>query len=101
MIEVTGIDLGKFARKVYELSTPSGDIHKRLSETMLGVVLKQHGERNWRRFVLDMHKVHNRQCNMTVYESADGKWYINDTWHGHTTEQFEQLLKAFSINPPQ
>lgn len=97
MIEVTGIDLAKFARKVYELSAPPENAHKRLSETMLGVVLKQHGERNWRRFVLDMHVVHDRQCNMTVYESADGKWYVNDTWYGHTQEQFEELLRTFEI----
>lgn len=101
MIEVTGIDLGKFARKVYELSAPSGNAHKRLSETMLGVVLKQHGERGWKRFVLDMHKVHDRLCNMTVYESADGKWYINNAWYGHSEEQFEELLKAFNIKRPE
>jgi len=97
MIKVTGIDLGKFARKVYELSAPPEDLHKRLSETMLGIVLKQHGERHWRKFVLDMHKVRGRECNMTVYESPDGGWYINDTWYGHTEEQFDELLKTFDI----
>jgi len=100
MIEVTGIDLSKFAKKVYELSAPPSEVNKRLSETMLGVVLKQHGERNWRRFVLYMHKVHDRQCNMTVYESADGKWYINDTWYGHTPEQLDELLQTFNIKKP-
>ena len=97
MIEVTGIDLAEFARKVFELSESNQNSPRKLSETMLGVVLENKGERKFQKYVLDMHKVQGRECNMTVYESSDGKWYINDVWYGHSEHQFEKLLSHFGI----
>lgn len=99
MIEVTGIDLKKFAKVVYQLSPPTkkDNVPTILSDTIAGFVLEARGIRNWRKYVLDMHTVHGRDCNMTVFESDDGKWFIADTWAGHTTEQFDQLLKYFNL----
>lgn len=97
MIEVTGVDLAEFARKVFELSKSPDDSPRKLSETMLGVVLENKGERQFKKYVLDMHKVQGRDCNMTVYESSDGRWFINDVWYGHSDEQFDQLLNYFGI----
>jgi hypothetical protein len=49
--------------------------------------------RNWRKYVLDMHVVQGRACNMTVFENNQGRWFINDTWSGHTQEQLDELLE--------
>ena len=99
MIDVTGINLKRFAREVYRLSKPAAkhSIYDSLSDTTMGFVLKGGGMHNWQKFVLDMHAVQGRECNMTVFESKDKKWFINDTWYGHTDEQFEELLNCFNI----
>ena len=96
MIDVTGINLKKFALKVYQLSKSvdrSKGQESSLSDTMMGVVLKTSGMKNYQRYVLDMHVIRGRACNMTIFESLEGRWFINDTWENHTQAQLGELLE--------
>ena len=99
MIEVTGINLKRFTQQVYRLSKPTDKSRESdpLSDTGMGMVLESRGMKNWHKYVLDMHVVQGRECNMTVFEGNDGRWFINDTWHGHTEEQFDELLSSFNL----
>ncbi len=94
MIEITGIDLRRFAKKVYELSpkTDKKDTHETLSDTMMGVVLTSGGLKGWKKYALDMKVVGGRECSMTVFESEQGRWFVQDLWHGHSQEQLKTLL---------
>ena len=94
MIEVTGIDLRRFAREVYKLSPPTGDVDPRelLTETVMGVIVNSGGIKGWRRYVLDMKVVKGRACNMTVFENNEGRWFIQDTWPGHSRVHLKALL---------
>jgi hypothetical protein len=102
MIEITGVDLKRFAKKVFQLSEPT-ERHSSvdpMSDTSMGIVLKTAGIRNWRKYVLDMHIVQGRACNMTVFENDQGRWFIQDTWYGHTEEQLRELLEHCGVTPP-
>jgi len=102
MIEITGVDLKRFAKKVFQLSEPTARASSAdpMSDTTMGLVLKTAGVRNWRKYVLDMHIVQGRACNMTVFENDQGRWFIQDFWHGHTKEQLRELLEHCGITPP-
>ena len=89
MIDVTGVDLVKFAQKVYELSVPQGlgFLHftpKPLSDEEAKELICN-GE-------LDMDYVHGRACKMNVRDNK-----INDAWYDHTDDQLKELLDAFGI----
>ena len=78
MIEITGIDLRRFAKAVYKLSPVTGDVDSRelLSETVMGMVMNSGGIKGWKKYALDMKVVKGRACNMTVFESNEGKWLL-------------------------
>ena len=101
MIEVTGIDLKRFTRKVFQLSKPTAkqSVVDPLSDTSMGLVLKSSGTRKWQKYALDMHVVQGRECNMTIFESAQGRWFIHDTWYGHTQQQLNELLEHCGVKP--
>jgi len=98
MIDVTGVDLVKFAQKVYELSAPQGlgvmhftprpltdeDAKSMISST---------------KYPLDMDYVSGRACKMTVIKRND-KLEIGDSWYDHTDSQFKELLDTFGIAAP-
>jgi hypothetical protein len=95
-IEITGVDLAKFAQKAYELSVPKGMgfLHFReggLSDSDAKMLVRDEG-----RIALNMDYVHGRGCKMTVIRE-DEKLYIDDRWYDHTDEDLEDLLSAFSI----
>ena len=94
MIEITGIDLKRFAKKVYELSptTDKKDTQDALSDSVMGVVMQSGGLKGWKKYALDMKVVRGRACNMTVFESNEGRWFIQDVWAGHSQQQLKALL---------
>ncbi len=102
MIEITGVDLKRFAKKVFQLSEPTARQSSAdpMSDTTMGMVLKTAGIRNWKKYVLDMHVVQGRACNMTVFENDQGRWFIQDAWYGHTRDQLRELLEHCGITPP-
>lgn len=101
MIDVTGVDLIKFAQKAYELSKPQGlgFLHFQsggLSHTDAGGCLGKPGDR----CALDMDYVFGRACKMIVFREGD-KLQIRDAWYDHTDSQLAALLKEFNIEPPK
>lgn len=98
MINITGVDLVKFAQKVYELSLPQGSgflyfTPEPLSEERAKVIVERGKDSKW---PLEMDYVYGRACKMTVF-SNDGKLEIHDSWYDHTDEQFINLLSEFNI----
>lgn len=100
MIDITGVDLVKFAQKVYELSAPQGlgFLHftpQPLSETDAKRIV-ENSKGHYGGVVLDMDYVAGRACKMVVWEK-DGKLVIRDSWYDHTDSQLQTLLNNFNI----
>ncbi len=98
MIEVTGIDLRVFVKKVYDLSVPQGlgFLHYQkdsLTDGELEEVLAHSNDNT----AIDMDYVKGRACKMVVFKE-NGKLFIPDRWYDHTTSQLKELLKDFSIS---
>ncbi len=95
MIDVTGIDLVEFAKKVYELSVPQGmgflhfTPHPLTDEDARQCI-------DDGRSALNMDYVHGRACKMHVTRE-NGKLTISDTWYDHTDRIHQQLLEHFNI----
>ncbi len=101
MIDITGVDLVKFAQKVYDLSVPQGlgFLHFKsggLSEEDARELIEKWENMKPTNTALSMDYVHGRACKMHVRKEG-GKLLIADTWYDHTDSQFEELLKSFSI----
>ena len=102
MIDLTGVDLVKFAQKAYDLSVPQGLglLHFEdggLSEAEAKEITKHtRGD-----VVLDMDYVKGRACKMTVFSENDEKkgLFMHDAWYDHTNDQLKELLSAFDIKP--
>ena len=99
MIDVTGVDLVEFAKKVYELSVPQGlgFLHFKpepLTDEEAKGCIRREGN-----IVLDMDYVNGRACKMVV-RSENGKFVISDTWYDHTDKALAQLLQHFGIAIP-
>lgn len=97
LIDITGIDLVEFAKKVYELSVPQGlgFLHytpKPLSDEEAKSCLRKDTN-----FCLDMDYVNGRACKMTVFKEGE-KLYIRDAWYDHSDSTFQKLLNSFNIN---
>jgi len=94
MIEITGTDMVKFVKKVYDLSSPLGLglLHFRdeplSDEDAEEIVNSPCG--------VTMDYVHGRACKMRVTEK-DGKLYIPDTWFDHSDTDLEQLLEVCTV----
>ena len=99
MIDITGVDLVKFAQKTYELSSPQGlgFLHftpQPLSDERAKEIVER-GKGTG--YPLDMDYVDGRACKMTVFEK-EGKLEIHDSWYDHTDEQLISLLSGFGIS---
>jgi hypothetical protein len=94
VIDVTSVDMVKFAQKVFELSAPQGYGFMHFTKTPLDE--KEAESMIAPDGTLDMDYVHGRACKMNV-RIKDGKKVIRDQWYDHTSEQLKQLLDAFDI----
>ena len=98
MIDVTGIDLVAFAKKVYDLSSPLGlgFLHytpEPLSDEDAKKCIIKKGN-----VILSMDYVNGRACKMNILKERDtGKWIIRDEWYDHSEEQYKELLDYFNI----
>ena len=103
-IEITGVDMPKFVKKVYDLSTPQGlgMLHytpEPLSDEIAEKIAKD-GDHSDMGFpshktegvALRMDYVQGRACKMTVLRK-DNKLYIPNTWYDHTDAQLKELLE--------
>ena len=96
MIDITGIDLVEFAKKVYELSVPQGMgiLHytpEPLSDKVAKQLVRAEGSS-----ALSMDYVSGRACKMHV-RRENGKLTISDTWYDHTDRIYTELLDSFGI----
>ncbi len=105
MIEITGVDLKEFAKKVYELSLPQGlgylhyekgGLSDKQAEQIVTGITSGIFARNNNRIALDMDYVSGRACKMVVFKE-EGKLYIRKNWYDHTDTQLKLLLEHFNI----
>ncbi len=100
MIDITGVDLVEFAKKVYEFSVPQGlGAFRFTPEPLTDSEAKQLIQEN-RYITLDMDYVRRRACKMTVWKKGD-KLEIADRWYDHTNRIFKRLLEFFGIEQPE
>jgi hypothetical protein len=102
VIDITGVDLVKFAQKVYELSFPQGMGFLHFTPTPLAeeeakeIVERAAKYGGYGGVKLDMDYVAGRACKMIVWEK-DGRLVMTDSWYDHTDDQLKALLAAFDI----
>ena len=94
MIDITGVDLKLFIKKVYDLSVSQGlgFLHftpEPLSDKECNEILN-YGYAS--HVVLSVDYLNGRACKMVVFK-IDEKLWIRDNWYDHTAEQLEILLK--------
>jgi hypothetical protein len=97
-IEITGVDLKAFAKKVYELSQPRGlgFLHFKpgpLSDDEVRPLLSDGHT------ALNMDYVKGRGCKMHVFRDA-GKLFITSPWFDHTDEELHKLLTECGMTAP-
>jgi len=99
MINITGINLAEFAKKVYELSVPLGlgQLHyteEPLSDADANECVELSAKDD--HIALNMDYVHGRSCKMIVFRNEDAL-EIRSPWYDHTNTQLKELLDAFDI----
>jgi len=105
MNKITGVDLVKFAQKVYELSRPQGAgfMHftlEPLSEEDAKSMMIKNPFPGDGQCIMTMDYVKGRACKMQVFKTGEDL-FIGDSWYDHTDNQLAELLEAFNIIPPQ
>lgn len=98
MIDITSVDLKKFVKEVYALSSPAGlgFLHFKpgeLSDEAAQAIIDRGDEC----IAASMDYVNGRQCKMTVFRKPDGKLEIGDNWFDHSTGQLTDLLERCGI----
>jgi len=98
MINITGVDLIKFVKEVYELSMPQGlgFLHYKAGgltdeEAKQFIISKVPEHCYPKNIVVDMDYVKGRACKMIVFKEND-KLYIRSSWYDHMDEQLRELL---------
>ena len=89
-IDITGVDLVVFVKKVYELSVPQGLGMLHFKE---GRLSDEEAKEIVGRGYISMDYVHGRACKMKVFKK-DEKLYIPDRWYDHTDYQLNELLET-------
>lgn len=94
-LDITGVDIYQFMREVYAMSFPAGlGIHHyregELDHDTIQSIVNEKCQGN-ALFVMDY--VHGRCCGMVVWKDENGLLYIRDTWHRHTAEELDELLR--------
>ncbi len=98
MIDITGVDLIGFIKKVYELSVPQGlgFLHYKAggltdAEAKQHIISETPEHFHSKNIVVDMDYVDGRACKMIVFKEND-KLYIRNSWYDHMDEQLRELL---------
>ncbi len=99
MIDITGVDLKLFIKKVYDLSKPQGlgFLHYTEGSLMdedIDNILKH---ANYNDVILSMDYIKGRACKMVVFKIDDKMW-IHDNWFDHSKEQLSILLNTIINN---
>jgi len=100
MIEITGVDLIKFVKKVYDLSIPQGlgflqykefGLTDGEAQACIRPEIPFPYNRYPKNIVVDMDYVKGRACKMKVFKKED-KLLIYNEWYDHTDKQLKELL---------
>ena len=102
MIDISNVNLVKFAQDAYELTPISGKaamlkvvnsntLSQKVAENL---VLEYKDDPN---IALQMGKIKNRDCRITVYRDGSSL-FIESNWMGHTAEELRDLLGRQNIN---
>jgi hypothetical protein len=97
MIDITGVDLAKFAQKAYALSSRQGMGMQANPETTLSDADAQKLVQPTGHIALSMDYVNGRACKLTVFRE-DGKLSMRDAWYDHTDSQLRELLAEHGIS---
>lgn len=103
MIEITGVDLVKFIKKVYDLSVPQGMGYLHFKEGPLSddeaqalIDRKEYGGH----IKVSLDYVRGRACKMTVFKDGDRLW-IPSRWFDHQDFHLNDLLEHCGIKRPE
>ena len=98
MIDITGVNLIEFVKRVYELSIPQGlgFLHYKNrgltdEEAKQLILPEKEGCQYAKNIVVDMDYIKGRACKMIVFKEND-KLYIRNSWYDHMDEQLRELL---------
>ncbi len=98
MIDITGVNLIEFVKRVYELSIPQGlgflhyknrGLTDAEAKQLIITEIPEHFHPV--NIVIDMDYVDGRACKMIVFKEND-KLYIRNSWYDHMDEQLRELL---------
>lgn len=96
-INITGVNLVEFTKKVYELSVPQGlgfmhftndPLNQREIEDIVDMF------RDNKRIALSLDYIKGRACKMVVFREGT-ELSISPVWYDHTEEQLKQLFGYF------
>ena len=98
MIDVTGVDMVKLVKKVYDLSRPQGlgMMHFEpggLSDAEVKSLIRDDG-------TVDMDYIRGRACKFHVW-IKDDRFVISDNWYDHTDAQHAELLQHVGFSKPE
>ena len=101
MIDITGVDLVKFVKAVYDFSVPQGlgFLHA-TDEPLTDDEAKQYIIDQEGRSAVSMDYVKGRACKMHVYREGN-KLLLPDTWYDHTDRIYDELLSKFGFTRKQ
>lgn len=97
MIDITGVDLVKFVKNVYDLSRPVGMGFLHFTPGPLSdddaqrCIMPAGGS-----LVVSMDYVHGRGCKMSVWRKLN-RLEIDDAWYDHTDAQLQELLAHVGV----
>jgi hypothetical protein len=99
MIKVDKLDMVKFVRDVYALSSPQGlgFFHFKdgdLSEQEAKEMVDNYSED--KRIAISLDYINGRSCKMTIFRSETG-YDLPDSWYDHSESQYNELLKRHGI----
>lgn len=105
MIDITGVDLRKFVKEVYDLSKPQGlgFLHFKdepLTDAEVDEIISGEGSFIRSSVALGMDYINGRSCKMTVRKAEGGRLEINDRWYDHSDAALSELLKRVGVPVP-
>jgi hypothetical protein len=96
MIDITGVDLVEFIKRVYEMSRPVGMGMLQFTPEPLTDEEAKSIINHDSKVIVSMDYVRGRQCKIGVIQQ-DGKLYAEDPWHDHSDDEYRVLLESFGI----
>lgn len=98
MVDITGVDLVKFVKAVYDLSVPQGlGFLQATNAPLTDDEAKQYILNHEGRSAVSMDYVRGRACKMHVRRDGE-KLVLPDTWYDHTDRIYDELLAKFGFS---